>query len=252
MADQLDEHARRASSFGSQAEAYDAYRPEYPAALFEWGLSAVRDAPGLRVLDLGAGTGKLTRGLLAAGVDVVAVEPDPAMLGQLARRFPEVETHRAPAEDLPLPDASVNAVFAGQALHWFDLDRALPEIGRVLRPGGSLVAAWNSYDDRVDWVAGFVAVVEPLRRTTENDELDRFPQLHEWGTVEQVELPHQRVYTVDTLVNVTATQSSMLVAAPEEREAVLTRLRDYLAANPVTAPGEFVVPMTTLAFKVTP
>lgn len=245
--------ARRASSFGAQAEAYDAYRPDYPAALFEWGLSAVRDSPGLRALDLGAGTGKLTRGLLAAGAAVVAVEPDPAMLAQLTKRFPDVETHQAPAEAIPLPDASVHAVFAGQALHWFDLDRALPEIRRVLRPGGSLVAAWNSYDDSVEWVAGFLAIVDSFRRASDVSDDHELPeQLARFGTLERVRLPHQGVYTIDTLAKVAGTQSSMLVAPEKQRDAVLAELRDYLAGNPLTSHGEFVVPMTTVAMKVTP
>jgi len=142
-----EEQARRASSFGSQAAAYAQYRPDYPADLLSWALAPLRGTGRLRVVDIGAGTGKLTGGLLGQDVDVVAVEPDPAMLAELTSRFPDVAAMSGTAEEIPLPDSSVHAAFAGQALHWFDLDRALPEIGRVLRPGGFLVAMWNSYDD---------------------------------------------------------------------------------------------------------
>lgn len=246
----MEDHARRASSFGSQAAAYAEYRPDYPAALFEWGLAGVRDAPELRVLDLGAGTGKLTQGLVAAGVDVVAVEPDPAMLAQLTTRFPGIDAKAGSAEDIPLPDSSVNAIFAGQALHWFDLDRALPEFRRVLRPGGSLVAAWNAYDDRVPWVAEFSTLANSVGR---GDATDRAAgRLERFGVAEDVELPHQTVHTADTLVKVAATHSWLLVAEPERRAAKLAELRQYLAANPITADGEFAVPMVTYAIKVTP
>src|SRR5436305_7874146 len=140
------EWARRASSFGAQAADYDEHRPDYPLAALEWSLAPVGSA-GPRVLDLGAGTGKLTGGLLALGLlDVLAVEPDAEMLGELTRRFPEVDARPGSAEDIPLPDDSVDAVLAGQAMHWFDLARALPEITRVLRPGGVLAGLWNRPD----------------------------------------------------------------------------------------------------------
>lgn len=250
MTDQRELYARRASSFGSRAAAYAEYRPDYPAALFEWGLSAVRDAPGLRVADVGAGTGKLTQGLLALGVDVVAVEPDPAMLAQLTSLFPDVDARPGTAEQVPLPDSSVNAVFAGQALHWFDLDRALPEFRRVLRPGGSLVAAWNAYDYQVPWVAEMAKVSDVAGRTTAPNELER--RLEGFGPYEKAQLPHRMTGTVDSLVNVAATQSHLIVASPKERDAKLGELRGFLEGNPATAHGEFVVPMVTYAIKVTP
>jgi ubiquinone/menaquinone biosynthesis C-methylase UbiE len=106
------------------------------------------------VLDLGAGTGKLTAVLLSLGADVTAVEPDPGMLAEFRRALPGVRSLSGRAEAIPLPDASVDAVVAGQALHWFDMDRALPEIARVLVPGGVLAGLWNVDDDREEWVAG--------------------------------------------------------------------------------------------------
>ena len=99
-----EEHARRASSFGSQAAAYAEHRPDYPADLLAWALEPLRGTGRLRVLDIGAGTGKLTGGLLGQGVDVVAVEPDPAMLAELTSRFPDVDAMPGNAEEIPLPD----------------------------------------------------------------------------------------------------------------------------------------------------
>lgn len=138
---------RHAVSFGAAAAAYAEHRPDYALAAARW---ALEPAPGLRVLDLGAGTGKLTFALLALGADVVAVEPDTAMLNQLRRALPGVHALSGSAESIPLPTASVDAVLAGNAMHWFDMAVAGAEIARVLAPGGILAGLWNVMDDRVD------------------------------------------------------------------------------------------------------
>ncbi|MFE5336118.1 class I SAM-dependent methyltransferase [Isoptericola sp. NPDC056573] len=148
------DHADRAASFDRDADLYAQVRPTYPRDAVEWLLPAgVR-----RVLDLAAGTGKLTEvvvDLVAAGTDVVAVDPSSPMLGELSARLPGVTTHQGTAERLPLPDASVDAVLVAQAWHWFDVDAAATEIARVLRPGGTLGVVWNDRDTAVDWVARF-------------------------------------------------------------------------------------------------
>jgi SAM-dependent methyltransferase len=241
------EHARRASSFGSQAAAYAAHRPDYPAGLLAWALAPLRGTGRLRVLDIGAGTGKLTGGLLAQDVDVVAVEPDPAMLAELTSRFPGVDAKAGNAEEIPLPDSSVHAAFAGQALHWFDLDRALPEIRRVLRPGGFLVALWNGYDDNVPWVREFCRISGAAARNEQDDDV-----LDPLGPTETVEFPHSIRRTADSLVATVATQSAMLVSTPEARDRTLSRARDFLLTNPATAHGEFDLPMVTFAIRATP
>jgi SAM-dependent methyltransferase len=127
-------------SFGAAAAAYAEHRPDYAQAAVRWALEL---APGPRVLDLGAGTGKLTATLVALGTEVIAVEPDPAMLAELRRELPAVPALPGNAEAIPLPDASVDAVLAGNALHWFDMDIAGSEIARVLVPGGILAGLWN-------------------------------------------------------------------------------------------------------------
>ena len=154
----MDGDARLSSSFGAAAVAYAEHRPDYAGAAVRWALEA---APGRRVLDLGAGTGKLTAGLLALGAEVTAVEPDPEMLGELRRALPDVRALAGGAEAIPLPDGSVDAVVAGNAMHWFDMDVAGPEIARVLAPGGTLAGLWNVLDDRVDWIAGLAEVSGP-------------------------------------------------------------------------------------------
>ncbi len=142
--------ARRASSFGAAARAYAEHRPDYAAEAIAWCLAGAEGEVG-RVLDLAAGTGALTGGLVAAGVAVTAVEPDPGMLAELHRRLPGVPAVIGTAEAIPLGDGSVDAVLVGTAFHWFDEARALPEIARVLRPGGVLALLYNNLDESVPW-----------------------------------------------------------------------------------------------------
>ncbi|MEW2461172.1 class I SAM-dependent methyltransferase [Microbacterium sp. K41] len=142
----------QATSFGGQAGSYEVGRPEYPFEAVAWMLDRA-PAGARRIADVGAGTGKLTRALVAGeGTEVVAVDPDPAMLAALRDAVPGVPTFVGTAERLPLPDASVDAVVLGQAWHWVDPVVASAEIGRVVRPGGVLGLVWNLRDERVDWV----------------------------------------------------------------------------------------------------
>src|SRR5262245_61990756 len=132
----------RGLSFGPAADRYDQARPSYPPAALTWALGTeVR-----RVVDLGAGTGILTRVLVDLGHEVVPVEPDAGMRRRLADVTPGTQAVDGTAERIPLPDASVDAVVAGQAYHWFDTERAHPEIARVLRPGGVFAPLWNIRD----------------------------------------------------------------------------------------------------------
>jgi ubiquinone/menaquinone biosynthesis C-methylase UbiE len=141
----VEQDERLRFSFGAAATAYAEHRPDYARAAVRW---ALERAPGPRVLDLGAGTGKLTAVMAALGADVIAVEPDPAMLAELRRALPDVLALPGRAEAIPLPDASVDAVLVGHVLHWFDMAVAGPEIARVLVPGGILASLWNVFDDR--------------------------------------------------------------------------------------------------------
>lgn len=214
---------------------------------------ALAPAPGPRVLDLGAGTGKLTAMLVALGADVTAVEPDPAMLAELHRLLPEVRGMAGSAEAIPLPDASVDAVVAGQALHWFDMAVAGPEIARVLAPGGILAGLWNVNDDRVDWVAELQRVSggsASLTLTSWNAHsadirlasMD-LPGL--FSPPDRAEFPHGLRRTADSMLATIATHSSLLVMDDEARTALLGRIGDYLARMPETSAGEFTLPMLT-------
>jgi SAM-dependent methyltransferase len=151
-----DSHEDQARSFDRVARVYQRARPSYPAAALEWVLDA---ASGRRVVDLAAGTGKLTEVLIAAGAEVTAVEPLANMRAELDRALPSVRTIDGTAERIPLPDASADALFVGQAFHWFDAPSALAEIARVLVPGGALGLVWNLRDESVPWVAELTAAL---------------------------------------------------------------------------------------------
>jgi SAM-dependent methyltransferase len=238
------------SSFGGAAAAYAEHRPDYAEAAVRW---AIEPAPGGRVLDLGAGTGKLTATLTALGADVTAVEPDPAMLAELRRRLPGARALAGSAEAIPLPDASVDAVLAGQAMHWFDMAVAGPEIARVLVPGGVLAGLWNLDDDRVDWVAGLEQATERSASVTLTGWNTEAADAHLtgidlpglFGSVERAEFPHGQRRTAESLLATISTHSRLLVMDERARTELLGQVRSYLASRPETASGEFTLPMMT-------
>lgn len=222
---------------------------------------ALDPAPGPRVLDLGAGTGKLTATLIAMGVEVIAVEPDPAMLTELRCSLPAVRALSGSAEAIPLPDASVDAVLSGNAMHWFDMAVAGPEIARVLAPGGVLAGLWNVMDDRAEWVAGLArvsgsAAIGPRdtpaswRAETAGAHLPKNGAAARFGSPEQALFPHGQRRTADSLVETLGTRAGMLVMPEPEREAALGRIREFLAGRPETAHGEFTLPMMTGVLRV--
>jgi SAM-dependent methyltransferase len=253
-----NERLLHSSSFGAAATAYAEHRPDYAQAAVRWTLEP---APGLRVLDLGAGTGKLTATLVELGAEVIAVEPDPAMLTELRRALPTVRALPGSAEGLPLPDASVDAVVAGNAMHWFDMDVAGPEMARVLAPGGVLAGLWNVFDNRVDWVAGLERIsgsgaigprdtLSSWRAQTAGMHLPSAGQAARFGSPEQTEFPHGQRRTADSLVATFATKAGMLVMPEREREAALDPIRAFLAGTSETARGEFTLPMLTGVLRV--
>jgi SAM-dependent methyltransferase len=252
-----DEREKRAGSFGAVAAAYAEHRPDYPEAAIRWAFApAGSDAAGLRVLDLGAGTGKLTAQLADLGAEVTAVEPDPAMLAELRRQLPGIRALGGQAEAIPLPDASVRAVLCGQSMHWFDLARALPEIARVLVPGGVLAGLWNSDDDRVDWVAGLQRASEgksnpslSVRRAEAADYDIGLAGTRFFQPTERAEFPNGQTRTAESLAAAVATHSKFLVMPAAERERISGRVRDYLRARPETKEGEFTLPMVTSAVR---
>ncbi|TDV40718.1 class I SAM-dependent methyltransferase [Actinophytocola oryzae] len=238
----MELHRTRAGSFGARAGDYAEHRPDYPADGVRWALAAAT-RPVRDVLDLAAGTGKLTAGLLPLGLGVTAVEPDDDMRAELSRRYPQVRALPGRAEEIPLPDGSVDAVVVGQAFHWFDHERALDEIGRVLVPGGALGLLWNDEDPDVEWVAGLLTVSGATGSALEDL---RQPSPHPLFTpFEESAFPHTHRRTRESLAETLGTHSWLLVITPDERAAAMARIHDYLASRPETSGGEFDVPLVT-------
>jgi SAM-dependent methyltransferase len=249
-----DERDTHAYSFGAAAAAYDEHRPDYPETAVRWALEL---APGHRVLDLAAGTGKLTRVLASLGLDVIAVEPDEQMLAELQSNLPSVTALSGQAEDIPLLNSSVDAVVAGQAMHWFDMEQAGPEIARVLVPQGTIGAMWNFDDDRVPWVAALEEAAEDTGGATMSQWLSGDHESHFvtpslpglFGELERAEFPHGQLRTAASLTATIATHSRLLMMEPGDRERVLSAVRVFLESHLETSAGEFTMPMVTAAFR---
>jgi SAM-dependent methyltransferase len=149
-------------SFELVADVYERARPGYPSEAVAWIAERLGLRPGRTVLVRGAGTGKLTRALLDTGARVIAIEPGDAMRAELERAAPGAEALRGSAEDIPLPNASVEAIAVGQAFHWFRHDVAIPELHRVLRPGGGVALLWNSRDPDAPLHQEIGKLIEPF------------------------------------------------------------------------------------------
>jgi SAM-dependent methyltransferase len=221
MSPRPGDRSAAATSFGSAAGVYERGRPPYPEAALDFLLPAGRP----RVLDLGAGTGKLTRQIRGRGLDVVAVDPSEGMLGELRRAVPGISAHLGAAESIPLPDASVDVVLVAQAWHWVDPVRALPEIARVLTPGGRLGLIWNLRDERADWVRRLGDIIgrEQRREATMGPPFGPVvPAVFDWA------------HPVDAggLIDLVASRSGIILLPADERAAVLAQVRQLTATHP--------------------
>jgi SAM-dependent methyltransferase len=249
MADDVYEQRRR--SFGSVAAAYEAGRPVYAPAAIEWVLEA---APGRDVLDLAAGTGKLSRSILAAGGRPRAVEPSADMLSELRAALPDVPALIGSAEEIPLPDASVDAVMVGQAFHWFDPALAFPEIARVLRPGGVIGLLWNVRDDSVDWVAAVSATGagsgDLVSKMTAGEEQRAIAATGLFQPAETFRVANPERYDAERLVQWAASTSPVAILEPEQRGQVLEAVRDIALHHPdLSGKATFDVPYETHAVR---
>lgn len=221
-----DERRGRATSFASVADAYERGRPEYPDDAVRW---LVGDEPA-DVVDLGAGTGKLTRRLVALGHRVIAVEPLEEMLERLRLAVPAARALTGSAEQIPLPDASADVVACAQAFHWFDQRAALREMARVLRPGGRVALVWNTRDSREPWTA---ALSEAIGNETVESRDAESPIIESglFGTVEQAAFPFVQRLGREELLDLVRSRSYCAVMAPEEREQVLARVAELYESH---------------------
>jgi SAM-dependent methyltransferase len=215
-----DPGRQRALSFGRVADDYHQTRPSYPAGAVRWLLG--RDP--LEVADLGAGTGKLTALLVDDGHRPIAVEPDAAMRAKFAAVQPGVRSLDGWAEAIPLPDDAVDAVVAGQAFHWFDVEPALDEILRILRPGGTLGIIWNFRSRSEEWMGDLAAMAG--QDGLPDGWLGRFEALPRVAGVDHRSDVHVHPVGREALVRLVGTWSPVAVLEEAERQEVLGRVRE--------------------------
>jgi SAM-dependent methyltransferase len=210
----------------ADSDRYERGRPGYPDAAVDAIVRQLELRPGRTVLDLAAGTGKLTRLLVPSGAEVVAVEPVPEMREKLSG----VVALAGTAESIPLDDASVDAVTVGQAFHWFDAGRALHEINRVLRPGGGLALVWNARDERQPLQAALSGILDRYEGDTpRRNQRDWKSLLVESGLFERTArllFEHVQQVDEDAVVDRVLSVSFMGSLAPEEQQRVEREVRE--------------------------
>ena len=243
-----DPRRERSLSFGSQAAAYERGRPSYPPEAVDWLLAPTDTWVARDVLDLGAGTGKLTTRLVERGLTVIAVDPIAEMLEMLRTALPDTPALLGSAEQIPLPDNAVDAVLVAQAWHWFDQERAVAEIARVLRPGGRLGVLWNTRDERSGWVKDFGRIVG-LEHDRDNATVD-LPEPFTDIAMHQVEWTNY--ITREALIDYVASRSYCITSPAEVRTRTLDEVRELLVSHPslVNATG-LAMPYITVCVRAT-
>lgn len=242
-------HQRAAVGFGRAGPDYERGRPGYPDAAVATLGRELGIGPGRVVLDLAAGTGKLTRSLTGPGAELIAIEPVAGMREQLVRAVPGVRTLDGTAEQIPLGDGAVDTVLVAQAFHWFDAAAAGAEIHRVLRPGGGLGVVWNAWDESVGWVKRTQTLVHehvkgaPQQLTS--PWAQRLAETRLFTALQQRTFPHVVHSDVDTLLARVASVSYIAALDEPERERVLAAVREVVANDPLTrGRSELAMPYT--------
>jgi ubiquinone/menaquinone biosynthesis C-methylase UbiE len=210
------------------ADLYERARPDYPREAVGWLTEELDLCEGRTVLDLGAGTGKLTRQLVETGARAIAVEPGDAMRAELVRAVPGVEALRGSAEDIPLRDDSIDAVTVGQAFHWFRHEEALPEIHRVMRPGGGIALIWNSRDQEAPLqreINELLASLVSPDRAVAGDSSRALVESDLFASVEERRFRFSQELDADALAERIASFSFVAAAPAEERTRIDSRLR---------------------------
>lgn len=247
-------HPVSEAGFGGDMSVYERGRPSYPADAVAWLVDGLGIGPGRTVVDLGAGTGKLTRLLVPTGAHLMAVEPSAAMREQFSRAVPGVAVLDGDATALPFDEASVDGVTVAQAFHWFDVPSSTAEFARVLRPDGGVGLIWNERDASVPWVRELNAIIGwdererhgvPLtievdwREVFEQQAHPRFKKLERFVTT------YRQKLDVDTLV-LRVLSTSYLASAPKEEQSRVERAVRALVRE---FPTEFELPYVTMAYR---
>jgi ubiquinone/menaquinone biosynthesis C-methylase UbiE len=232
----------RARSFGRVADAYDRARPSYPLEAVRW----MAGTEPVQVLELGAGTGKLTETLASLGHHVLATDPTEQMLRLLEAHLPGTPAALAAAENLPVASRSVDVVLSAQAFHWFDPQRALPEAARVLRSGGLLAVIWNSRDERIPWVKRLGAIIGDSGH--EPDPTRVIDESGLFSTVESRTFRFWQPLNRESLRDLVASRSNVAVLSDVERDRVLRKVDNLYDEYGRGADG-MLLPYQTHAYR---
>jgi SAM-dependent methyltransferase len=232
-------HEVAQQGFGSEAETYERSRPSYPPQAVAWLVDALRIGPGATVVDLAAGTGKLTRLLAPTGAGVIAVEPVDGMRRALRAVLPGVAVVGGSAEAMPVAGGALDALTVAQAFHWFDADAAFAEFARVLRPRGRVGIIWNARDRSVDWVDRLWSIMDRVEKRApwRDHEQWRDSALGDragFGPMHDATFRHAQTLTPELVVDRFRGVSHVAVLPEDERDAVLAEVRDVLATHPDT------------------
>ena len=237
-------HELAAKGFSSGADAYERGRPDYAPEAVATLVRELGIGPGTRLLDLAAGTGKLTRQLVDTGAEIVAVEPVVEMRAKLVAAVPSSEALDGTAEHIPLPNHSVDAVVVAQAFHWFDGVRAISEIHRVLRPGGGLGIIWQSRDARRPWIERLNEIIDGAASGQPRYRGDAWRAAFEltalFDPLEAASFSHVQRGDVDMMVDRVASISYVASMPDDRRLEVISAVRDLLATDPDTAGAELI------------
>jgi SAM-dependent methyltransferase len=232
-------HRAATAGFGRAAEAYERSRPDYPMEAVDRLVQELEISRDCSVLDLGAGTGKLTRMLVPTGARLTAVEPVESMRRALARQVPEAAVTAGTAEAIPAADGAFDAVMCAQAFHWFARDRALAEIHRVLRPHGRLALLWNLRDESVDWVRRLTGIIDRFQGDTPSERTGEwrraFSATDLFGTLHQRRFPHRQGLDVDGLIERIESVSYIAELPEDDRASVMEDVRELARAHPALA-----------------
>ncbi|MCW2526843.1 MAG: SAM-dependent methyltransferase [Pseudonocardiales bacterium] len=239
---------RLARTFDSAAELYDRVRPRFPDAALDWVLPVQAE----QVLDLGAGTGKLTRSLVDRGLDVIAIDPSPNMLERLRANLPDVDARIGTAEATGLPDQSVDAVVAGSAFHWFARPAADAEIARILRPGGAVGLLWNRRDPASETAFAFDVAQAHKNEPKPQNNADVSLDPTWFGRTERRDFPHSERVTPQQLVDLVSTRSYVIDMDESERRKLLDNIRRFIDERPELAgQADFELAYLALARRAT-
>jgi SAM-dependent methyltransferase len=247
----LDIHPSAAVGFGDATD-YEAGRPDYPAAAIAQLMNVLKVDSESSLLDLGAGTGKFTSRLVGFGAKLIAVDPVAGMRKVFAEKFPAIPVLEGTAESIPLPDGSVDAVVVAQAFHWFDGKRALPEIARVLKPGGGLGLVWNARDESIPWIAALTKIIAPYEAGS--------PRYHtgEWRIAFEENSPftplqtrtfsHRHVGDEDMILKRILSISFIAALPPSAKADVAEKVRAVVRTVPPLAGAQYEMPYRTDVF----